>query len=654
MIRNPFFFWAADVRSGSMADDRVFVDLFGISALELLKKKLQNLWDMPIILLSAPGGGKSSLMRIFSAGALRYIEETAGQGGNREILAGRMEELGAFKDGKPYALGIWFRISDEYHSLQDIDGNGKNGFFNALLNSRIILNTIKAVCEVKGLNLTDDNDLSRISFSLKPGADTITISSWKKWGGDKGSEVFDKMAKLEFELCDMIDDPFWEGDRSNLAQGRLWSIDLLANLNILVDNNPFMFRPLVLLDDVHRLTGNQLKYLLNILFSRQVAMPFWISMRKQALGLQEILTERINHGIEKKRDYHIIDFEKDKSDFKKRALEIAKLRVRSTVPWSGNFPKDFNFLSDERENIFLENLNLQVVEKIKSKIEKAAGKRFPKFEKLIEKVEKYDLTIRELSLHLRKLEILAQRVVPQKNLPYPITSNDDLPKQDNGKAVMEAADLFLAKDYNLPYYFGNRRLIALSSYNIHQFLKLGGSLFEEIIIMNRLGKADELYLSPVRQHEIIKKAAKGFLNEIPTTMPFGSRIFRFIDAIGKMCKDETYRPTAPYAPGVTGIAITMSDYELLKNSAGKGDEKARILYQVIESAVAHNVLEPKANCKEKGKVFLVLYLNRLLCVPFQLPLQKGGFKEKKLSTLLKWVEPGYTKGKDREGNDLWQ
>ena len=110
MIRNPFFFWAADVRSGSMADDRVFVDLFGISALELLKKKLQNLWDMPIILLSAPGGGKSSRMRIFSAGALRYIEETAGQGGNREILAGRMEELGAFKDGKPYALGIWFRL----------------------------------------------------------------------------------------------------------------------------------------------------------------------------------------------------------------------------------------------------------------------------------------------------------------------------------------------------------------------------------------------------------------------------------------------------------------------------------------------------------------------------------------------------------------
>ena len=87
MIRNPFLYRAADVRSGSMAEDRFFVSLFGISALEWIREKVEGLWDIPLILISAPGGGKSSLMRIFSAGALRYIKETASRGGNHQSLA---------------------------------------------------------------------------------------------------------------------------------------------------------------------------------------------------------------------------------------------------------------------------------------------------------------------------------------------------------------------------------------------------------------------------------------------------------------------------------------------------------------------------------------------------------------------------------------
>jgi len=36
-----------------------------------------------------------------------------------------------------------------------------------------------------------------------------------------------------------------------------------------------------------------------------------------------------------------------------------------------------------------------------------------------------------------------------------------------------------------------------------------------------------------------------------------------------------------------------------------------------------------------------LYLNRLLCVYFGLPLQYGGWRPKKIDELSKWIEPGY-------------
>lgn len=660
MIKNPFFYRAADVQTGSMADDRVFVNLFGISALELLKEKIQNLWDMPLILLSAPGGGKSSLMRIFTPGALRYVKETASLGGNQKNLVQKLEELGAFESGEPHALGIWFRISDEFHSLEDDEKSKKDGLFCSMLNTRIILNAINSICELKGLKTINSNDLDRITFSLKQDINIKTIRSWEKWGAKKGKEAYDKMATLEGDLCDMIDDPFWEGDPSQLTHTGLWSLDLLANLEVLIDNEPFKFRPLVMLDDVHELSENQLRYLLKILASRQIALPFWISMRKQALGLEEILTERLGRGVEKGRDYEVINFESAKDgDFNKRALDIATLRVQRVRAQIGALSQEFvSFLSDKREEVLLENLDQEVVQEIKKKISASAGKEIKRFEAIIREVETQskEIKIHDLCRRLKRLEILIQREVnkSQKSFPFNEVSTQALRKHERNSSIIEAAELFLAEDYKLPYYFAAKRLVTLSSRNIQQFLRLAGSLFEEIMMAIRLGRDRESFLSPERQDSIIRKVAGTFLKEIPVMVPNGSAVLRFVTAIAEMCKDETYRPTAPYAPGVTGTAFYMREYEFLKESAKKGDEKSKRLFQIIESAVAHNILEPESNYKCKGKIFLVLNLNRLLCVPFHLPLQRGGFREQKLDTFLRWMEVGYKKKKDKRGKYLWE
>jgi hypothetical protein len=659
MIKNPFFYRAADVQTGNMADDRVFVNLFGISALELLKEKIQNLWDMPLILLSAPGGGKSSLMRIFTPGALRYIKETASRGGNQKGLAKRMEELGAFRNGDPYALGIWFRISDEFRSLESDEKPGKYGLFFSMLNARIILNAINSICELKGLDIINDDDLNRISFLLKPNVNRIAINSWKKWGADNGKEVYGKMADLEADLCDMIDDPFWSGDPSHLTHTKLWSLDLLANLEVFIDAKPFKFRPLVMLDDVHELSEGQKRYLLSILTSRQVALPFWISMRKQALGLEELLTERVNKGVDKERDYQIIDFEKSKGDFKKRAFDISKLRVQEVAPRIGALSQEFvSFLSDDREEIFLENFDQRVALEIKAKILTAAGKELERFEKIIREVENQDkeIKIHDLCRRLRRLEILVQREVnkPQKSFLFNEVPTKEWETYERNNSITEAAELFLAKEYKLPYYFGANRLVILSSFNILQFLQLAGNLFEEVMTAIRLGRDGESFLSPERQDAIIRKATRHFLKQIPVMVPNGSAVFRFVTALGEMCRQATYRVTAPYAPGVTGTAFEMNEYEFLKKSAQKGNEKYKKLYQAIESAVAHNILEPEPNLRCKGKRFLVLYLNRLLCVPYNLPLQRGGFREQKLNTFFQWLEVGYKKPGEGRGRYLWE
>lgn len=657
MIGNPFLYRAADVRSGSMAEDRTFVNLFGISALELIKENTHGLWEIPLILISAPGGGKSSLMRIFSPGALHYIQETSSLRGSRQNLSDHMNELGAFKDGEPYALGIWLKMSDEYHSFLYNGNTNQHGLFYAMLNSRIFLSALNGICELK--NLAVAKDLSQLTLSLRSGAKSGTIKSWSKWGDENGEVFYNKMADLEASLCDMIDDPFWNGDPSSLSHTALWSIDLLANLDIIKDSELFTFRPLIMLDDVHELAENQIKHLFKLLMSRQLPIPFWVSLRKQALGLENILAERIGTGVEKGRDYQIIDFEKSsRGDFRKRVLEISTLRVQSVAAQIGSLDQEFvNFISDEREEIFLKNFGEKEVQEIKNRVSSAAKHDLTMFQKIASEIENQCTVTHDLCRRLRMLEILIQREVgkKQKYFSFCEISSETLKKHESNKAVVEAAELFLAKEYKLPYYFGALRLITLSSFNIHQFLKLAGSLFDEIMMAIRLDRDADSFISPERQNIIINKIAKDFLREIPIMVLHGNKVFRLIQSIGDMCRNETYRPTAPYAPGVTGTALSMYEFEILVKRAKNGEPPFLELYQTIESAIAYNILEPDPNYKCKGKEFLVLNINRLLCVPFQLPLQKGGFREQKLSTFLKWMKNGHKDDTfDVRQERLWQ
>jgi hypothetical protein len=639
MIGNPFLYRAADTRSGSMAEDRNFVNLFASSALDLIKEEMEGkeLWELPLLLISAPGGGKSSLMRIFSASSMRYIQETISINPNIQSLAKKMEELGAFKDGQPYALGIWIRMSDEYQSLSEHNGAIKHGLFCAMLNSRIIMSVLQGICQLNGLHIK--NDLARITLSFKPIKNNDINRAWTQWGDKKGVVFFKKAADLEGELCDMLDDPFWDGDTKKLSHSGLWSIELLANLEIMVDDKIFPCKPLIMLDDVHELSNEQIKYLFSLIMSRQLSLPLWVSLRKQAIDLEKLITEKLEKGIEKGRDYYLIDLEKsNRKNFKSIVLNIAELRVKSVRDKIGGLSEDFvNFISDEREEILLEKLDEEVASKIKDKILKIADTEINKFRKLINDVEEQSSQPHDLCRRLRMLEILVQREMnrSQKSFSFCEISNEDFQKHESKNEIISAGELFLANEYDLPYYFGSHRLIALSSFNIQQFLKLAGALFEESMTAIRLNRDKESLLSPIIQHKIITAKAKEFFNGIPATVRYGNIVKRFINAIADMCKEETYRPTAPYAPGVTGTAITMHEFENLVKLSKK-DNKAFELYQIIESAVAHNILEP-APTKCKGTDFLVLYLNRLLCAHFNLPLQKGGFREKKLSIFFNWI-----------------
>ena len=121
-----------------------------------------------------------------------------------------------------------------------------------------------------------------------------------------------------------------------------------------------------------------------------------------------------------------------------------------------------------------------------------------------------------------------------------------------------------------------------------------------------------------------------------------------------MAVQETHRPTAPYAPGVTGTALSMADREqLLEPAVREKIPGADALFRALASAIANNILSSELNYSVKGGSFMVLYLNRLLCPRFGLTLNRGGFREKKLPEMASWmVEPEFEPLPDEPDKEL--
>src|SRR5258708_30622057 len=59
-------------------------------------------------------------------------------------------------------------------------------------------------------------------------------------------------------------------------------------------------------------------------------------------------------------------------------------------------------------------------------------------------------------------------------------------------SLNNAAELFLAREFKLPYYYGPERVARLASLNIQQFLGLGGDVFEESTAAELLRKITAL------------------------------------------------------------------------------------------------------------------------------------------------------------------
>lgn len=156
--RNPFLLQASE----HIEADLTFVRLFGPGTLELLKAEHSITTK---IFFSAPGGGKTSLLRLFTPGPLLELHRHRDVADCKELFE-KMSGLGVVGHDGPRLLGVFLSCDRGYVNLGDIglDVVKQTRLLFALLDARIILATLRHALALKKV-LTEEQ-YSRLEFTI--------------------------------------------------------------------------------------------------------------------------------------------------------------------------------------------------------------------------------------------------------------------------------------------------------------------------------------------------------------------------------------------------------------------------------------------------------------------------------------------------------
>jgi hypothetical protein len=407
---------------------------------------------------------------------------------------------------------------------------------------------------------------------------------------------------------------------------------------LLLDGNPIAEHVLLLLDDVHHLTHRQRSRVLKVIAELRTGIGIWLAERFEALTPDEMLSSGASEGRDYEGEILLEQFWRSHNrKFENLLMSVADKRASAAV--------DVEVTSlDSCLQASLDGPEWQdkyeaAIPVIRERIFKAIEGR-SLFSAWMDSQEAVTGTPRDRAIGWRALEILVHREIKreQGSFDFPLGPNALVERSDS--QVRAAAELFLSQEFELPYYFGTHKLANLASWNIEQFMRLAGDEFEEVVSSRVVRKAPTLDAG--RQDELLRAASTSLWNEIPRRAKNGEKVLKLLDSIGRFCKQRTYEASAPYDPGVTGIAISMRDKESLQDRVFlEKNPQYSLLAEVLAAAIANNLLEPLLDYKVKGSSWMVLNLNRLLCVNFDLPLHYGGFKEQHLHDLYNWMTAGY-------------
>ena len=605
--------------------DWSFVSMFGIGAIDVMDA--DSMWTNIQTIRSARGGGKTSILRIFSPKSLNEIHANRLK---QEVkgMYNKLCDLGALSEEGPVVLGIYLSLFGNYSILEqlEIEADKQKRLFSSLLACRIVMATLRSVCELKDIEFPES--LSRITIQHPREPNVPNFIDFPC----TGKELYEWARNLERKISDIID----EGSSNYAGLGIHENLALLHVIkaeNIIYDGEQVAQKTLLMLDDVDRLGPSQKAMLSDALVGLRVPIGLWMAERLEGLRGEKLLSPNGTVGRECDKPIVIEDYwRKYRGKFKRLLKDVSdrraqQYRAHDISSFSANLHDNLDSSWDKKfENVAREE-SRRIIKKFGA---------VPKYKEWIESRKQNPGSPYLRAENWRMLEMAIEREkreAQQRLFEDEPLDPRDLDRMDDVRGV---ARHYILTQYGIPSCFGFDDLRRLSSSNVEQFLNLSSRLFDEMIAATYARSNTKI--KPERQNEILMDAARERWNDIEELIPHSQHVVPFLNNIARFCLNETNTARASYK-GVTGIAVLPADLKIIRSEdLRSSNERYQWLYDVLTTCIAHNLLEAKYITQgAKGERHFVMYLNRLLCLKFGLPLSYGGWKDRDLETLCKFL-----------------
>ena len=319
--RNPFRLRRAE----SIDTDAAFLALFEPGILEVLPE--DRCFQSVHIVRSAAGGGKTSLLRLFTPNSLLALHAGRSQDNLKELHQ-RVASLGALGEDGPSLLGIMLLCGRNYSILTDLDTDQgrKDRLFYGLLNARVVLAALRSALALRGLEYP--KDLPRIRIEACPDLPMIPGLSLPC----DGVALFQWAERFEADVCGSLDS--FGPLRPDKLPGHdaIYALAMIRPGGMKIDDQPVADRVLLMLDDIHKLNARQRELLIQSVIELRSPVGVWIAERFEALNTQEMLASGAAEGRDYERPVELEWYwRKYSARFEKVVMRIADRRVRAAT-----------------------------------------------------------------------------------------------------------------------------------------------------------------------------------------------------------------------------------------------------------------------------------------------------------------------------------
>ena len=612
--KNPFL-----VKNTEQQSD--FLALFESTVLQMIEEK--NFSGVSYV-SSTPGAGKTSLFRAFSNEILSRAASKEQKDDNKEYFD-YMKRLGVIHNDKTLLLSGYLSCARNYSIIEEMFQNGRRKqVFFALLNYRIAISFMRGIEKVFDWSLEDYEKVSFLNLPEEMEAESEYF--------ENGRTLYDWACNGERELCKYLDSDRVESIALSFINTTLIILKLFEPNNILINNEQYFEKTLMIFDDFHKLATNQRQYVSEAVLTLKANMGVWFGQRLEGVENAQVIS--MDGSLD--RDYNlniVIDnYWSDKNgSFYSMINKIADRRVKDA-----QMSMLTNFSDCISEEIDLKPYN-KTLKKYCADINSFLIKNYETQQKYSEVLtylkENEKMTALDKAIWYESIMIMERRE-QSGQLSFFLGEVKSLESfKDFVSKNEKGARFYVCYKCKVPFYYGMNNLQILSSYNVQQFLVFAGAYFDSCRIksLGNYGRRKRITLTAEEQTETIHNIVKQRWDDMDFRYSNIDTIKRFLNNIGKLGQSARDLGKNSYEGGAyTGIAI--GGIELRQNL---NNPEYQLLIDVLGACISSRYLERREG-KKGGEI--TLYLNRWLCVYYGLPLAYGGYKRCNISKLLKMCQ----------------